>query len=106
MLRSSGAGGSRAAIRPMRSRSSSRANRLRRRTSRRRPVSKILFVPFSVIGGLLAGTIAKKTFQRLWSLVDDHESPEPVRGLFDRGTREVFSRLTATWPGEDAPKPA
>ncbi|MBV9309564.1 MAG: hypothetical protein JOZ73_01960, partial [Solirubrobacterales bacterium] len=40
-------------------------------------MTKILFVPFSVIGGFLAGKIAEATFERLWSLVDDNESPEP-----------------------------
>jgi hypothetical protein len=92
-------------------------------------MSKILFLPFSILGGLLAGKIAKSVFERIWSLVDDQESPEPsqrrvqwpkllaalvlegaifraVRGAFDRGARELFKRLTGNWPGEEAPKPA
>jgi hypothetical protein len=40
-------------------------------------MTKVLFLPFSVIGGFLAGKIATFTFERLWRLVDDQESPEP-----------------------------
>ena len=90
-------------------------------------VSKILFVPFSVITGFLAGKVATIAFERLWRLVDDQGSPTPnqravrwpkliaalaiegaifraVRGAFDRGSRELFRRATGTWPGEEAPK--
>jgi hypothetical protein len=89
---------------------------------------KLMFVPFRVIGGLLAGTLATKLFQRIWSLIDKEEPPAPeqrriatgklvtalllegavfraVRGLVDRGSREAFMRLTGRWPGEERPKP-
>lgn len=92
-------------------------------------MSKILFAPFGIVGGILAGIIGKKAFDRLWGLVDDQEVPHPehrnvswkklvpalllegaifraVRGLFDRGSREAFRRLTGNWPGEDRPEPA
>lgn len=92
-------------------------------------MSKILFIPFSVIGGILAGAIGKKTFQALWGAFDDHEAPDPqhrdislkklipalllqgaifraVRGLFDHGTRRAFQRLTGSWPGDEHPEPA
>jgi hypothetical protein len=92
-------------------------------------MSKILFLPFGVIGGFLAGKVATTTFERLWRLVDDRESPEPdqravkwpklivalalegaifraVRGAFDRGARELFHRLTGSWPGEERPDTA
>ena len=88
---------------------------------------KILFLPFSVIGGFLAGKVAETIFERVWSLVDDQESPEPdqrwvqwpkliaalavegaifraVRGGFDRGSRELFRRMTGAWPGDEAPE--
>jgi hypothetical protein len=91
--------------------------------------SKILFVPFSVIGGFLAGKVATFAFERLWRVIDKQESPEPdqraarwpklfaalalegavfrlVRGSFDRGSRELFHRLTGNWPGEEAPSRA
>jgi hypothetical protein len=92
-------------------------------------MTKILFMPFSVVGGFLAGKIATTLFERVWRLVDDHESPEPdqrrvrwpkliaalalegaifrsVRGAVDRGSRELFSRMTGSWPGEESPKSA
>lgn len=92
-------------------------------------MTKVLFTPFSVIGGFLAGKIATTLFERLWGFVDDQESPEPqhrtarwpklilalilegaifraVRGVTDRGARELFSRLTGSWPGEEAPRSA
>jgi uncharacterized protein DUF4235 len=40
-------------------------------------MSKLLFVPFSVIGGILAGAVGKKTFEALWGAFDDREAPEP-----------------------------
>jgi len=92
-------------------------------------MSKLLFVPFSVIGGILAGIVGKKTFQALWGAIDDQEAPEPehryvnlkklivalllegaifraVRGLFDHGARQAFSKLTGSWPGDERPEPA
>ena len=89
-------------------------------------MTKVLFLPFSVIGGFLAGKTATFAFERLWGLLDKQESPEPdqrvarwpkllaalalegavfrvVRGSFDRASRELFRRLTGTWPGEEAP---
>jgi hypothetical protein len=90
-------------------------------------MAKILFVPFSVLGGFLAGKVAEMIFERIWGLVDDEEPPEPnqrwaewpkliiafaiegaifraVRGGFDRGSRVLFTRLTGAWPGEEAPE--
>ena len=92
-------------------------------------MSKILFIPFSVIGGILAGIVGKKTFEALWGVVDNEDAPDPkhreisfgklvpalllegaifraVRGLFDHGARQAFSRLTGSWPGEERPEPA
>jgi hypothetical protein len=87
-------------------------------------VSKILFTPVSIVGGL----IGKKLFEQLWGLVDDEEPPDPkhrdvpwgkvivavlvegaifrvVRGLTDRSSRIGFERLTGTWPGQAEPEP-
>jgi hypothetical protein len=92
-------------------------------------MTKILFLPFSVIGGILAGIVGKKAFEALWGVIDDEEAPDPkhrqiplkklipalllegaifraVRGLFDHGSRQAFSRLTGSWPGEERPEPA
>ena len=92
-------------------------------------MTKILFLPFSVVGGILAGLIGKKAFEGLWGIFDDEEAPNPkhreipwqklipalllegaifraIRGLFDHGARHAFSRLTGSWPGEERPEPA
>jgi hypothetical protein len=89
-------------------------------------VSKFLFIPFSVIGGILAGVIGKKTFELIWGAIDDEEAPEPkhreisfvklvaalvlegaifraIRGLMDHGTRHAFQKMTGSWPGEEQP---
>lgn len=89
---------------------------------------KFLFVPISVLGGILAGLIGTKIFERLWKLVDDEEPPDAehrdisyaklalalvlegaifrlIRGFFDHGARHGFEKLTGAWPGEEAPAP-
>ena len=92
-------------------------------------MSKILFIPFSVIGGILAGIVGKKMFEALWGVIDNEEAPDPkhreisvtklvpalllegaifraVRGLFDHRARHAFTRVTGSWPGEERPEPA
>jgi hypothetical protein len=88
---------------------------------------KLLFTPFSIAAGLIAGLVGKKLFERLWSLVDDEEPPKPehrqfswpkviaalavegaifslVKGLTDHAARAAFARATGRWPGEEAPE--
>lgn len=90
-------------------------------------MSKFLFIPFSVAGGILAGAIGKKSFELLWGVFDDEDAPEPkhreislvklivallvqgaifraVRGLVDHGSRHAFQKLTGSWPGEEQPE--
>jgi hypothetical protein len=92
------------------------------------PGVKLLFIPFSVVGGLVAGFIGKQLFEQLWGVIDDQEPPEPdhrdaslgkvvtaavLEGAVFRGTRaavdhqmrRAFEGLTGTWPGEEAPEP-
>jgi hypothetical protein len=89
---------------------------------------KFLFLPFSIVTGLIAGQISKKIFDALWRLFDDQEAPEAehkeisiaklalalviegaifraVRGLVDHGARRGFYNLTGSWPGDEAPEP-
>jgi hypothetical protein len=89
---------------------------------------KLLFLPFSIAGGLLAGLLAKKVFEQVWGLVDDQEPPEAkhrdiaygklaaalamegaifrfTRGFLDHAARRGFYRFTGSWPGEEAPEP-
>ncbi len=89
---------------------------------------KILFIPFSIISGLIAGFLGKKAFEQAWNLIDDEEPPEPshrraplvkillaallegaifrgVRALTDYEARSAFASLTGSWPGEEEPDP-
>jgi hypothetical protein len=89
---------------------------------------KLLFTPFSIIAGLLAGFVGKKIFEQIWALIDDQEPPESehrdatwpkviaaaaVQGAVfratkmavDRGARTAFANATGTWPGEERPDP-
>ena len=90
---------------------------------------KLLFLPFSIVGGLIAGLVSKKVFEQIWGLIDEDEPPHPqhretggfvklvaalllegaifrlVKGLVDHGTRTSFAKLTGAWPGEEAPEP-
>jgi hypothetical protein len=89
---------------------------------------KFLFMPFSIISGILAGLVGKKLFDTAWGMVDDEEPPAPkhrdidarklvlslvlegaifaaVRGLVDHHARRAFARATGRWPGEVAPEP-
>ncbi len=92
-------------------------------------VAKILFIPFSVIGSLLAGFAGKKLFDLLWARIDDAEPPQAehrdvgwgklvianalqsaifggVRASADHGSRLSFYRWTGVWPGEAKPDEA
>jgi len=89
---------------------------------------KFVFLPISILGGIIAGLIGKKAFEGLWGVVDDEEPPDAehrnisygklalalvlegaifrlIRGFFDHGARHAFERLTGAWPGEEAPEP-
>jgi Protein of unknown function (DUF4235) len=87
---------------------------------------KLLFIPFSVIGGLISGFLAKKLFEQLWGVVDDEEPPKPehrevplgkvvaaaalegaifkgTRAAIDHKSRQAFASATGSWPGEQRP---
>jgi Protein of unknown function (DUF4235) len=89
---------------------------------------KLLFIPFSVVGGLIAGFVGKQIFEAAWGVIDDQEPPEPehrdapfakivaasalegavfrsTRAAVDHQMRRAFAGLTGTWPGEEAPEP-
>lgn len=90
-------------------------------------MGKILFLPISIVSGLIAGQIGKKLFALMWGVIDDQEAPKAehreinyvklfaalliqgalfalIRGLVDHGARQGYARLTGTWPGEEAPE--
>ena len=89
---------------------------------------RVLFIPFSVLGGLLAGFIAKRLFEQVWGLIDEEEPPESehrrvswpkliaaaalegaifraTRAAADHGSRRAFASVTGSWPGEEEPEP-
>ena len=89
-------------------------------------MAKLLFIPVSIGGGLLAGFVSKKVFDQLWGLIDEEEPPSPkhrdidwrklllaaavqgaifraVREASDHYSRRAFARTTGTWPGEESP---
>jgi hypothetical protein len=92
-------------------------------------MGRFLFAPVGIASGLLAGFLAKKLFDLIWSRFSGEEAPRPdqravplpqligalavegatfrvTKGLVDRGTRSGFARLTGEWPGEEEPDPA
>jgi hypothetical protein len=102
---------------------------LQRGTGTRVEMSKIILAPIGIVAGLLAGLLAKKLFDFVWSRVSEEEAPRPdqhqvtwprlvaalilegaifrlVKGIVDHETRAGFHKLTGTWPGEERPEPA
>jgi len=39
-------------------------------------MAKVLFIPVSIVGGLIAGLVGKKIFETAWGLIDKEEPPE------------------------------
>ncbi|HTA13520.1 MAG TPA: DUF4235 domain-containing protein [Solirubrobacteraceae bacterium] len=91
-------------------------------------MSKIIFLPVSIVGGLLASVLSKKLVGAIWGAIDEQEPPKAqhrhvdlgkltlalaidgavfrvVKGLVDHGSRDGFQRLTGSWPGKEAPSP-
>jgi hypothetical protein len=89
---------------------------------------KFLFLPFSILAGLLAGLIGRKLFDQVWGVFDEEEPPDSkhleiswgklllaaavegaifraVKEATDHGSRRAFMSLTGTWPGEERPEP-
>ena len=91
-------------------------------------MAKLLFTPFSILAGLLAGLLARKAFEQIWGLIDKDEPPDAkhrdisegkmfaalavegavfrtTKGAVDHYARRSFERVTGTWPGEEEPEP-
>ena len=85
---------------------------------------KLLFAPFGILLGLVAGLVAQKGFERIWAIFDEEDPPGAedrevsypklvvalllegaifrlVKGVIDRGARTGFASLTGRWPGEE-----
>ena len=89
---------------------------------------RFIFAPIGIGVGLVAGAVGKKAFERVWSMIDDEEPPQPehreinwpklitalamegaifrlAKGVTDHGLRRSFAGVTGSWPGEEAPQP-
>jgi hypothetical protein len=88
----------------------------------------LIYKPFGIVLGILAGLVGKKLFNVVWTKIDDQDPPKPtteetswgkllgaaaVQGLIFKLTRVVVDRygaigwsyLTGVWPGEKRPDP-
>ena len=89
----------------------------------------LIFIPISILTGLIAGALARKAFEGAWSMVDKEEPPAPdhrsaptlklvlalalegaifrvTKGFAEHGARRGFAALTGRWPGEEQPEKA
>lgn len=89
---------------------------------------KLIYKPFAVALGLVAGFLSRKLFDQIWGLIDKEEPPKPnteettwpkvlaaaaVEGITFRVTRAAverfgakgFASFTGYWPGEKRPEP-
>jgi hypothetical protein len=88
----------------------------------------LIYKPFGIILGLLAGLLGKRLFNLVWEKIDDEDPPKAttqetswqkvlaaaaVQGVIFKSTRVAVDRagakgfynLTGTWPGEKRPDP-
>ncbi|MGH2763037.1 MAG: DUF4235 domain-containing protein [Thermoleophilaceae bacterium] len=91
-------------------------------------MAKLLFIPVSISGGLVAGFVSRRIFDQVWALFDDQEPPDSkhrditwpklliaaalqgaifraMKEASDHAGRRAFARTTGTWPGEKRPDP-
>jgi hypothetical protein len=84
---------------------------------------KLIYKPFGITMGILAGILSKKIFDWIWSKFDEEEPPKPTtematlpkvlaaaavqgvtfkvtRAAVDRAGAKGFAHLTGVWPGE------
>jgi hypothetical protein len=87
-------------------------------------MGKLIYRPFGITIGILAGFVSKKLFNTVWGIFDDEEPPKPttketnwpkvlaaaavqgivfktVRAVVDRGGAKGFHHLTGSWPGPE-----
>jgi hypothetical protein len=88
---------------------------------------KLIYRPFGIVIGILAGVLSKKLFEVVWGLFDQDEPPKPTtrdanwpkvlsaaavqgitfkvtRAAVDRAGAKSFEHLTGVWPGEKEPE--
>lgn len=85
---------------------------------------KLIYKPFGIVIGILAGIVSKKVFSAIWGIFDNEEPPKPTtrdtswpkvigaaavqgvtfkvtRAVVDRGGAKGFAFLTGAWPGPE-----
>jgi hypothetical protein len=85
---------------------------------------KLIYKPFALVVGLLAGMLSKKAFEKIWSAFTDEDPSDPddrdatwtevlisaavsgvvikvVQALVRRGGAVGFERATGFWPGDE-----
>lgn len=90
---------------------------------------RLIYKPFGIVFGILAGLLSKRLFELVWRWFDEAEPPGPTtrdttwpkvlgaaavqgvtfkvtRAAVDRAGARGFEHLTGAWPGERAPDPA
>ncbi len=88
---------------------------------------RLLFRPVSILSGVMAGLLARRSFALIWRLVDDKRPPQSdqravsvpklalalalegavfraVKGLADHVSRQRFAAFTGRWPGDEEPE--
>jgi hypothetical protein len=89
---------------------------------------KLVYKPFGIVLGLIAGILGKRAFNVVWKHVDEEKPPKAttkettiakvlgaaaiqgiifkvVRVSVDRAGARGWERITGSWPGEQRPKP-
>ena len=89
---------------------------------------KLLYKPFGLVLGIVAGLLGKRLFNFAWTKIDDEDPPKgtteqtswakvigaaAMQGVIFKVTRVVVDRygakgwtyLTGSWPGERRPDP-
>jgi hypothetical protein len=89
---------------------------------------KLLYKPFGIILGLVAGFAGRKAFDVIWTKIDDEDPPKPttelapwgkvlgaaaiqglifavVKAAVNRAGAKSYEHLTGVWPGEKVPDP-
>lgn len=85
---------------------------------------KLIYKPFAILVGILAGVLSKKAFARVWEAIAEEDPRDPddrdaswgeviaaaaisgavikvVQALVRRGGAKGFERATGYWPGDE-----
>jgi hypothetical protein len=88
---------------------------------------KILYKPFGLVVGIIAGLLARQVFNEIWGHIDDREPPKPTheettwpqvlgaaavqgatfavtKAAVNRSGAKGFQWLTGVWPGDKRPE--